>query len=49
MLVVGFTDVSVNTSEEVEQLVVTLKSNIPLQGSGMNIRVITEDGTAKGM
>ena len=49
MLVIGFTFDAVNVSEESEEVVLTLRSNIPLQDSGMNIIVITENGTAIGM
>ncbi len=49
MLVIGFTVGSVSMQEESETIELTLRSNIPLQDSGMNIIVRTQDGTAIGM
>ena len=48
VLVIGFTIDTVSVTEEAETVELTLRSNIPLQDSGMNIVINTEDGTAVG-
>ena len=44
----GFTESQLTVSEDSNEVELTLRSNIPLQDSGVLIRVFTEANTAQG-
>ena len=44
----GFTESQLTVSEDSNEVELTLRSNIPLQDSGVLIRVSTEANTAQG-